>query len=94
MAPDCELRFQNRAAPSLKADNPPPRLAVVIPSFRASETIGAVLGAIGPEIERIYVVDDVCPDATVKIFVRSCAMTPRVSMSVNPRGRLCEKPAT
>ncbi|MEA3010078.1 MAG: dolichol-phosphate mannosyltransferase [Sphingomonadales bacterium] len=41
-----------------------PRVAVVIPSFRAAATIGAVLRAIGPEVKHIYVVDDGCPDAT------------------------------
>jgi glycosyltransferase involved in cell wall biosynthesis len=39
-------------------------VAVVIPSFRAAATIGGVLRSIGPEVERIYVVDDFCPDAT------------------------------
>jgi dolichol-phosphate mannosyltransferase len=41
-----------------------PRLAVVIPSFRAAGTIGGVLRAIGPEVDHIYVVDDGCPDST------------------------------
>ncbi|HET9428322.1 MAG TPA: glycosyltransferase family 2 protein [Allosphingosinicella sp.] len=41
-----------------------PVLAVVIPSFRAAATIGTVLAAIGPEVGRIYVVDDGCPDST------------------------------
>ncbi|MEO7178367.1 MAG: hypothetical protein ABIW83_05945, partial [Allosphingosinicella sp.] len=38
------------------------RVAVVIPSFRAAATIGAVLRAIGPEVKHIYVIDDGCPD--------------------------------
>lgn len=37
---------------------------VVIPSYRAADAIGNVLRAIGPEVERIYLVDDGCPDAT------------------------------
>jgi glycosyltransferase involved in cell wall biosynthesis len=41
-----------------------PCVAVVIPSFRAAGTIGAVLRSIGPEVAHIYVVDDGCPDAT------------------------------
>lgn len=41
-----------------------PRIAVVIPTFRAAGTIGAVLRAIGPGIDHIYVVDDGCPDST------------------------------
>ena len=39
-------------------------IAVVIPSFRARETIGAVLGGIGPEVSFIYVIDDGCPDGS------------------------------
>lgn len=47
-----------------RPDSPPLRVAVVIPSFRAAGTIGAVLARIGPEVERVYVVDDGCPDLT------------------------------
>lgn len=56
--------------PGEKADSPvaakcrAPRVAVVIPSFRAAGTIASVLRGIGAEVERIYVVDDFCPDST------------------------------
>jgi glycosyltransferase involved in cell wall biosynthesis len=40
------------------------RIAVVVPSYRVRERIGGVLSAIGPEVARIYVVDDACPDKT------------------------------
>ncbi|MET1111775.1 MAG: glycosyltransferase family 2 protein [Allosphingosinicella sp.] len=50
--------------PAAPAGSRAARLAVVIPSFRAAATIGAVLRAIGPEVELIYVVDDFCPDST------------------------------
>ncbi len=40
------------------------RLAVVIPSYRVTNHILGVLSAIGPEVERIYVVDDSCPDGS------------------------------
>jgi len=63
MKPKQELRDEDRADP-VPASGPAPRLAVVIPSFRAAATIGAVLRAIGPEVEHIYVVDDGCPDAS------------------------------
>jgi glycosyltransferase involved in cell wall biosynthesis len=52
------------AVGSARASTPGPRLAVVIPSFRAAATIGGVLRGIGPEVGRIYVVDDGCPDST------------------------------
>jgi glycosyltransferase involved in cell wall biosynthesis len=41
-----------------------PRIAVVIPCYRVGEAIFAVLARIGPEVSRIYVVDDRCPDGT------------------------------
>src|SRR4051812_43443787 len=41
-----------------------PRVAVVIPTFRATGTIASVLGGIGPEVDRIYVVDDGCPEGS------------------------------
>ena len=39
-------------------------IAVVIPSFRVTQHILDVLGSIGPEVERIYVIDDACPDGS------------------------------
>jgi dolichol-phosphate mannosyltransferase len=38
------------------------RIAVVIPSFRVVRHILGVISEIGPEVWRIYVVDDKCPD--------------------------------
>jgi glycosyltransferase involved in cell wall biosynthesis len=37
-------------------------IAVVIPSFRVTKHILEVLNNIGPEVQRIYVVDDACPE--------------------------------
>ena len=37
-------------------------VAAVIPSFRVCDQILDVVGNIGPEVDRIYVVDDCCPD--------------------------------
>lgn len=48
-------------------------LAVVIPCFRVKKHIAGVLEKIGPEVKKIYVVDDACPEKTgnyVKEFVR------------------------
>ena len=39
----------------------PGRIAVVIPSFRVTTQVLGVINAIGPEVWRIYVVDDACP---------------------------------
>lgn len=38
------------------------RIAVVIPSFRVKRHILEVIGGISAEVERIYVVDDACPE--------------------------------
>ena len=48
------------------------RVAVVIPCFRVRAHILSVLGAIGPEVARIYVVDDACPEASGDLVEQSC----------------------
>ena len=54
-----------------------PAIAVVVPSYRVTRHILGVLAAIGPEVARIYVVDDKCPDASGQ-FVRDHCRDPRV----------------
>lgn len=49
------------------------RNAVVIPSYNVKDHILDVIGNIGPEIERIYVVDDCCPMHTGKYVSESCS---------------------
>lgn len=53
------------------------RVAVVIPSYRVTKHILSVLAAIGPEVSRIFVVDDCCPDHSGD-FVRENCSDPRV----------------
>jgi len=48
------------------------RMAVVIPSFRVTRHILDVLARIGSEIERIYVVDDACPEHTGDLVEEKC----------------------
>ena len=75
--------------PSLVTEhNPAPniteaRVAVVIPCFRVTAHILDVLAAIGPECERIYVVDDACPDGS-GAWVKSHCSDPRVVVLRNP----------
>ncbi len=48
-------------------------LAVVIPCYKVKQHIAGVLEKIGPEVKKIYVVDDACPEETgnyVKEFVK------------------------
>ncbi len=54
-----------------------PAIAVIIPSFRVTRHILGVLAAIGPEVRRIYVVDDRCPDHSGD-FVAAHNHDPRV----------------
>ena len=53
------------------------RVAVVIPSFRVLSHILGVISVIGPEVWRIYVVDDECPDRSGDYVEASCT-DPRV----------------
>lgn len=43
------------------------RVGVVIPCYRVADHILRVLDGIGSEVERIYVVDDQCPEGTGKL---------------------------
>lgn len=47
---------------SLVIPEPRQRIAVVIPCYRVNRHVLGVIAAIGPEVWRIYVVDDKCPD--------------------------------
>ena len=55
----------------------PPRVAVVIPCFRVTGQVLGVIEAIGPEVGRIYCVDDACPDGSGDL-VQARATDPRV----------------
>jgi glycosyltransferase involved in cell wall biosynthesis len=53
------------------------KIAVVIPSFKVVAHILNVIEAIGPEAERIYVVDDCCPEGSGTYVEQNC-FDPRV----------------
>jgi len=57
---------------------------VVIPCYKVREHILGVIGGIGPEVDRILVVDDACPQSTGD-FVRQRATDPRVQVLFNPK---------
>ncbi|WP_326542797.1 glycosyltransferase family 2 protein [Pseudorhodoferax sp.] len=48
------------------------RVAVVIPCFRVRAHILPVLSSIGPEVARIFVVDDACPESSGDFVEQSC----------------------
>ena len=50
-----------------------PRIAVVVPCFRVSRQIVDLLTRIGPEVARILVVDDACPERTGDLVERNCS---------------------
>jgi glycosyltransferase involved in cell wall biosynthesis len=53
------------------------RIAVVIPSFKVKRHILEVIARIGPEVEKVYVVDDCCPDQSGELVETQCR-DPRV----------------
>jgi dolichol-phosphate mannosyltransferase len=61
-------------------------LAVVIPCHRVRKHVLDVLAGIGPECDRIYVVDDACPEHTGDRVEAECR-DPRVRVLRNPSNR-------
>ena len=57
-------------------------IAVIIPCFKCSRHILGVLGRIGKEVHRIYVVDDCCPEGTGRL-VQDRISDPRVRVLFN-----------
>ena len=63
-----------------------PVVAVVIPCFRVTAHILGVLSAIGSEVQRIYCVDDACPEGSGD-FIRSQCDDRRVVVLSHPVNR-------
>jgi dolichol-phosphate mannosyltransferase len=59
------------------------RIAVVVPCYRVARHVEAVLAGIGPEVSRIYVVDDGCLEGTGDLVERTIA-DHRVEVLRNP----------
>jgi glycosyltransferase involved in cell wall biosynthesis len=55
----------------------PATIAVVIPSYKVTRHILGVIAGLGPEVGRVYVVDDKCPDGS-GAFVRANCHDARV----------------
>ena len=71
---------------AIVADAGPAGIAVVIPCYRVARHILGVLAAIGPEVARIYAVDDCCPDGSGAFVQANCA-DPRVRVIVHPENQ-------
>ena len=48
------------------------KIAVIIPSYKVCNHILEVINWIGPEVSRIYVVDDCCPDSSGNFVESNC----------------------
>ena len=59
-------------------------IAVVIPCYRVTRHVLEVIAAIGPEVGRIYCVDDACPDHSGDFIADTCR-DPRVRVLHNPQ---------
>ena len=56
-----------------------PRIAVVVPCFRVRRHVLQVIGRIGIDVERIYAVDDFCPEQSGALIEQQCT-DPRVKV--------------
>ncbi|MEO6596781.1 MAG: glycosyltransferase family 2 protein [Planctomycetota bacterium] len=61
-------------------------VGVVIPSYKVRNHILAVIEKIGPEVHRIYVVDDCCPDGSGDFVEQNCR-DPRVKVLRNAQNQ-------
>ena len=48
------------------------KIAVVIPTYKASNHILNVIDRVGSEVNRIYVIDDRCPDSSGDVVAHTC----------------------
>lgn len=55
------------------------RVVVVVPCYKVTDHVLGVLDAIGPEVARIYCIDDACPDHSGDLIERECH-DPRVTV--------------
>ncbi len=62
------------------------RIAVAIPCYKVTQHVLGVIAAIGPEVERIYAVDDACPDGSGG-FIEQHNTDVRVRVLRNPENR-------
>ena len=58
-------------------------VAVVIPCYRVAHQVAGVLRAIGPEVSRIYCVDDGCPEQSRNVIQTAAAEDPRIRCLVH-----------
>lgn len=59
------------------------KIAVIIPCYKVKKYIADVIMAIGPEVDRIYIVDDACPEGSGDYVETQCADA-RIHILRNP----------
>ena len=79
-------RISNEQSIRNRMINTSPKIAVVIPSYKVCDHILDVISQIGPEVSRIYVVDDCCPNGSGD-FVKSNCRDERVVIIRNPENQ-------
>ena len=62
------------------------RIAVVVPCYRVRAHVLGVLAGIGPEVSRIYVVDDACPERSGEL-VRERSRDSRITVLTHKHNR-------
>jgi len=59
-----------------------PKVAVVIPCYKVKRHIKSIIETIGDEVDKIFVVDDFCPEFSGE-FVRQNIVDPRINIYIN-----------
>lgn len=62
------------------------RIAVAIPCYKVTQHVLGVIAQIGPEVERIYAVDDACPEGS-GAFIEANNTDARVHVLYNPQNQ-------
>ena len=61
-----------------KTEKDTPKIGVVIPCYKVSQQIENVLAQIGPEVSKIYCVDDACPEQSGSVVSKYMGKDPRL----------------
>ena len=62
------------------------KVAVIIPCYKVTQHVLALIGAIGAQVDAIYAVDDCCPDGSGRYIQQHC-QDPRVRVLFNAQNQ-------
>jgi dolichol-phosphate mannosyltransferase len=80
--PKFDERYTLKVGKHKDRDRNTPSIWVVIPAYRCSKQIVEVVNSIGPEVDRVIVVDDSCPQGSGKVVEKTVKDT-RVTIVYN-----------